>query len=99
MYASAPSPIGQSSVILADIDVVAERREAAYEAARRRVDPSDVLAVVTDRLLASPDDADHPLWPLVQTLVIRKNLNNDTFPESNAGSTVALREYLRVGTL
>jgi hypothetical protein len=30
--------------------------------------------------------------------VIRKNHDNDTVPESNAGSTVALRACLRVGT-
>ncbi len=54
---------------LHEVDLAAERRAAAYEAARRQIDPSDVLAVTMERLLESPHDADHPLWPLVQCLM------------------------------
>jgi hypothetical protein len=49
--------------------------------------------------VAPANEADIILLPDGLRAVISKNLNNDTFPESNAGSTVALREYLRVGTL
>ncbi len=52
-----------------DVDLATEQHQAAYEAARNQIDPSDVLALVTDRLLASPHDADNPLWPLVQCLL------------------------------
>jgi hypothetical protein len=49
-----------------DIDTQAERNAERAAQAREHIDPSDLLAVVQHLMLEIADDAQHPLWPLIQ---------------------------------
>jgi hypothetical protein len=42
------------------------------EAARKRIDPGDVLSIIDSRLAQEPDPRAHPLYPLVQFYLDRQ---------------------------
>jgi len=48
------------------------REQQRVEAAKKRIDPGDVLSIIDSRIAQEPDPRAHPLYPLVQFYLDRQ---------------------------
>ena len=54
------------------IDYHADCQVRRVEAAKKRIDPGDVLAIIDGRIAAEADPRQHPLFPLVEFYLDRR---------------------------
>jgi hypothetical protein len=56
----------------AEHDYHADREVQRVEAAKKRLDPSDILSILDGRIAAESDPSQHPLFPLVEFYLDRR---------------------------